>query len=72
MGKAPATTVAKTTTRATTASKMPTSNFGAGKGKGKGKTHFKDDKKRPRTRSVRSGLIFPVGRIHRLMKCRSI
>jgi|TARA_B100001142_G_scaffold307105_1_gene337432 histone H2A len=38
-------------------------------GKG-GKVSSKGDKKKPTSRSVKAGLQFPVGRIHRFLKVR--
>ena len=40
-------------------------------GKGKGGKGKSGDKKKPQSRSVKAGLQFPVGRIHRLLKARS-
>ena len=39
-----------------------------GKGGKRGKVASGKSKKRPMSRSVRSGLHFPVGRIHRFLK----
>jgi len=43
-------------------------NKDVGKGKGKGKTSGKTKSRTKKTRSLRAGLQFPVGRVHRLMK----
>ncbi|CRG94250.1 histone H2A variant, putative [Plasmodium gallinaceum] len=43
--------------------------LGLGKG-GKGKTGSGKTKKAPLSRASRAGLQFPVGRVHRMLKCR--
>lgn len=67
-GKAPA-LASKAAKKAAKASKLLAGGKGkeGGKGKGKGKERT-GEKKAPVSQSVRAGLLFPVGRTHRLLK----